>query len=66
MSNNKQGAKLRATAAEIVDDVVNGGRSLDVALPAVPLFWTLGDFVTPFACFFSCCAQLVGRNGIPS
>jgi 16S rRNA (cytosine967-C5)-methyltransferase len=32
VSNNKQGAKLRATAAEIVDDVVNGGRSLDVAL----------------------------------
>jgi len=32
VSNNKQGARLRAAAAEIVDDVVNHGRSLDTAL----------------------------------
>ena len=32
MSNNKQGARLRATAAEVVDDVVKHGRSLDAAL----------------------------------
>jgi 16S rRNA (cytosine967-C5)-methyltransferase len=32
MSSNKQGARLRATAAEIVDDVVSGGQSLDAAL----------------------------------
>ncbi len=34
MSNIKRGARLRATAAEIVDDVVKGGRSLDTALRA--------------------------------
>ena len=32
MNNNQRGAKLRATAAEVVDDVVQGGRSLDAAL----------------------------------
>jgi len=32
MSGTKQGARLRATAAEIVDDVVSGGRSLDKAI----------------------------------
>jgi 16S rRNA (cytosine967-C5)-methyltransferase len=32
MSNTKQGARLRAAAAEIVDDVVKSGRSLDRAL----------------------------------
>jgi 16S rRNA (cytosine967-C5)-methyltransferase len=32
MSNTKQGARLRAAAAEIVDDVVKSGRSLDKAL----------------------------------
>lgn len=32
MSDKKKGAKLRATAAQVVDAVVTGGRSLDVAL----------------------------------
>ena len=32
MSGSKQGARLRATAAEVVDDVVKHGRSLDAAL----------------------------------
>ena len=34
MSDIKRGARLRATAAEVVDDVVKGGRSLDAALAA--------------------------------
>ncbi len=34
MSNIKRGARLRATAAEVVDDVVKAGRSLDAALEA--------------------------------
>ena len=32
MSDQKKGAKLRATAAQVVDAVVTGGRSLDAAL----------------------------------
>jgi len=32
VSENRKGAKLRATAAEVVDAVVSGGRSLDAAL----------------------------------
>lgn len=32
MSGDKKGARLRAAAAEIVNDVVSGGRSLDAAL----------------------------------
>ena len=32
MSGSKRGARLRATAAEVVDAVVTGGRSLDAAL----------------------------------
>ena len=32
MNNNQRGARLRATAAEVVDDVVQGGRSLDATL----------------------------------
>ena len=32
MSDKKKGAKLRATAAQVVDSVVTGGRSLDAAL----------------------------------
>ncbi len=32
MSDKKKGAKLRATAAQVVDAVVTGGRSLDAAL----------------------------------
>ena len=32
MSNDRQGARLRATAAEVVDAVVTSGRSLDAAL----------------------------------
>jgi 16S rRNA (cytosine967-C5)-methyltransferase len=34
MSNDRQGARLRATAAEVVDAVVTSGRSLDAALSA--------------------------------
>jgi 16S rRNA (cytosine967-C5)-methyltransferase len=34
VSSGSQGARLRATAAEIVDAVVGGGRSLDAALAA--------------------------------
>jgi 16S rRNA (cytosine967-C5)-methyltransferase len=33
VSDKKKGAKLRATAAQVVDAVVTGGRSLDAALP---------------------------------
>ena len=33
MTDKKKGAKLRATAAQVVDAVVTGGRSLDAALP---------------------------------
>ena len=32
MSGVKKGARLRATAAEVVNDVVSTGRSLDAAL----------------------------------
>jgi 16S rRNA (cytosine967-C5)-methyltransferase len=32
VSDKKKGAKLRATAAQVVDAVITGGRSLDVAL----------------------------------
>jgi len=32
MSGDKKGARLRAAAAEVVNDVVSGGRSLDAAL----------------------------------
>ena len=34
MSENRQGARLRAAAAEVVDAVVRSGKSLDTALPA--------------------------------
>ena len=34
MSASRQGARLRAAAAEVVDAVVTGGKSLDTALPA--------------------------------
>jgi 16S rRNA (cytosine967-C5)-methyltransferase len=34
MSANRQGARLRAAAAEVVDAVVRSGKSLDAALPA--------------------------------
>jgi 16S rRNA (cytosine967-C5)-methyltransferase len=34
MSANRQGARLRAAAAEVVDAVVRSGKSLDTALPA--------------------------------
>ncbi len=34
MSASRQGARLRAAAAEVVDAVANGGKSLDTALPA--------------------------------
>ena len=33
MSDNRQGARLRAAAAQVVDAVVTSGRSLDTALP---------------------------------
>jgi len=33
VTDKKKGAKLRATAAQVVDAVVTGGRSLDAALP---------------------------------
>jgi len=33
MSNSRQGARLRAAAAQVVDAVVTSGRSLDTALP---------------------------------
>ncbi len=33
MSDNRQGARLRATAAHVVDAVVTSGKSLDTALP---------------------------------
>jgi len=34
MSSDRQGARLRAAAAEVVDAVVSAGKSLDAALPA--------------------------------
>ena len=34
MSGNRQGARLRAAAAQVVDAVITSGKSLDTALPA--------------------------------
>lgn len=43
MNSNPRGAKLRATAAEVVDDVVQGGRSLDAALATREAQFPEGD-----------------------
>jgi 16S rRNA (cytosine967-C5)-methyltransferase len=43
MSASRQGARLRAAAAEVVDAVVTAGKSLDTALPALETRVAEGD-----------------------